>query len=518
MPDSCVHGLLYPDFVDGVDKLAREYFEKENTTVSYVPQAYVLYQWSAFCIAIFTAVLSLVHYKLKEDLTTASICVAIFFSGILDGFQVLATTGITQVVMDPHDFIPLTWAISRFFNIGFLILGISIFISKSKDKYKFHNLKPGNLVMLVIAAMIIFFAYLIIDITARVETLPEIVFPDKPVPRPWDMIPLILYLLAGGLIFPRFHKLHPTLFTHGLLVSVIPHIAAQTYAGLGSKVIFDYNFNAAHYLKIVAYSVPLAGLILDYIRAYKVEVVLQSTREKLKVARRVQQALLPTKSPEIPGFELNGMSLAADAVGGDYFDYIPMDEKNLGIVVADVSGHELGASILMAKTRAYLRALAQYIFDVRELIAKLNHFLVEDVVNRWFVTMFFVRLDLEKSTMTFSANGHQAYLLRSNGEMETLECTSPPLGVIEEDVMPSSPELQLHESDILLILTDGVTEAVNSQGEYLGMERLKNVIYQNQHNSAEEIVGQIIGMLDGFRKEVPLTDDITVVLLKKTSE
>jgi phosphoserine phosphatase RsbU/P len=509
-------GLLYPDFIEGVNELAKNYFDPETGAILQVPQSYVLFEWSAFCIALFTAILSLVHYKLKQDLTTAVICVAIFFSGMLDGFQVLAATGITLVVKDPSDFIPLIWTISRFFNIGFLIAGIAPFVWKNIGRYANSKANAGTFYMMVVAALFILMAFTIVDIAAGTENLPRTVF-DKPIPRPWDMVPLVLYLAAGALIFPKFHRMHPSLFSHGLLVSVIPHIAAQTYASLGSRYIFDYNFNAAHYLKIVAYAVPLTGLILDYIRVYKVEVVLQSTKEKLKVARRVQQALLPTHSPDIPGFDLHGMSVAADAVGGDYFDYIHMDDKNIGIVVADVSGHELGAAILMAKTRAYLRALAQYISDVGTLISKLNHFLVEDVVNRWFVTMFFVRLNIEKSTMTFSANGHQAYLFRNKNDLEVLDCTSPPLGVIEDQNMPCSPEITLKDNDILLILTDGVTEAINPEGEYLGMERLKKIVHEHQKNSAEEIINHILEMLNQFRKETPLTDDITVVVLKKTA-
>ncbi len=508
-------GLLYPDFIKGVDALAVDYFDPDTGALLQVPQSYVLFEWSAFCIALFTAILSLVHYKLKQDLTTAIICIAIFFSGMLDGFQVLAATGITLVVKDPGDFIPLIWTISRFFNVGFLIAGIAPFVWNKIGRYGSSKANAGTFYMMVVATLFILMAYTIVDIAAGTEKLPQTVF-DRPIPRPWDMVLLVLYLGAGALIFPRFHRMHPSLFSHGLLLSVIPHIAAQTYASLGSRYIFDYNFNAAHYLKIVAYAVPLTGLILDYIRVYKVEVVLQSTKEKLKVARRVQQALLPTNSPDLPGFDLHGMSVAADAVGGDYFDYIHMDDENIGIVVADVSGHELGAAILMAKTRAYLRALAQYISDVGTLISKLNHFLVEDVVNRWFVTMFFVRLNIKQSTMTFSANGHQAYLFRNKNELEVLDCTSPPLGVIDDQNIPCSPELTLKDNDILLILTDGVTEAINPEGEYLGMERLKKIVRQHQDESAEEIINHILEMLNQFRKETPLTDDITVVVLKKT--
>lgn len=122
--------ILNPEYADEINFNAKQYFNSQGQLIAPVPQSYVLFQWSAFCIAIFTAVISLVHYKLKQDLTTAVICIALFFSGMLDGLQVLASTNIAFDVKDPKEFIPLTWVISRFFNIGFLIAGIAPFVWK----------------------------------------------------------------------------------------------------------------------------------------------------------------------------------------------------------------------------------------------------------------------------------------------------------------------------------------------------------------------------------------------------
>ncbi|MCA9099489.1 MAG: SpoIIE family protein phosphatase, partial [Planctomycetaceae bacterium] len=159
------------------------------------------------------------------------------------------------------------------------------------------------------------------------------------------------------------------------------------HAAFGSTQLFDNHFNISNYQKILAYLVPLVGLLLEYTRAYQAEVSLRATEEQFRVAKGVQRDLLPRSSPEIPGFDIAGVSIPAEMVGGDYFDFIPMKDDCLGIVVADVSGHDLGASIFMGQTRAYLRALAQLKNSVPEVMHDLNQFLMEDARDQRFVTI-----------------------------------------------------------------------------------------------------------------------------------
>ena len=233
--------------------------------------------------------------------------------------------------------------------------------------------------------------------------------------RPWDLIPLFLYLFAGSVVFPRFYRAQPSLFSHALFVSVIPNIAAELHAAFGSVAIYDNNFNIACFEKIIAYLVPFLGLLLDYRRAYDADVALQVTHEKLRVARNVQQGLLPQCSPEIAGYDIAGHYLPADMVGGDYYDYVRMADGRWGIVVADVSGHEIGASLLMAKTRAYLRALAKSDESLETILGRLHEFLLEDTQDKWFVTMFFAALDPHTGALEYAGAAQQAFILRAAG-------------------------------------------------------------------------------------------------------
>jgi phosphoserine phosphatase RsbU/P len=294
--------------------------------------------------------------------------------------------------------------------------------------------------------------------------LPKTVYPPPAVVhRPWDLIPLVLYLIAGGIILPRFHRLHPSLFSYGLMLSMVPNVVAQLYASFGSAALYGNAFNVADYLKLLAYLVPMVGLIFDYTRVYRIELAQRATETKLRVARDVLQGLLPESTPQIAGFDIAAVSTPADIVGGDYFDYVPMSNGCLGIVVADVSGHEIGASVLLSQTRAYLRALAYRHSDIDEIMTQLNRFLVTDVRQRWFVELFLVRIDPTRDSFSYAGAGHEGYLLNASGEVTKLQSTTTPLGVVDQETVSCGPETELGPSDILLVFTDGLVEAVAAE-------------------------------------------------------
>jgi serine phosphatase RsbU (regulator of sigma subunit) len=306
------------------------------------------------------------------------------------------------------------------------------------------------------------------------------------------------------------------LFSHSLFVSVVPQVTCQLHAAFGSNQLFDNHFNIAYFMKIVAYTVPLLGLLLDYTRAYQAEAALLATQEKLRFARRVQQNLLPTSAPRVSGFDVAGVSYPAEAVGGDYFDYIPMHGGGYGVVVADVSGHDLGASIFMAQTRAYLRALAHAHGDVGEIVRILNRNLVADTKDRRFVTLFFARIDPDSGKVVYVAQGHQAYVLRRSGEAETLHAGGPPLGLLDSVEISCGPALELKSGDLLLELTDGIMEAQAPNGEQFGIERTLRCVAEHRDKSAREIVDVLWHAVQNHCGNLPQADDVTAVVLKAT--
>jgi hypothetical protein len=476
---------------------------------------HTLLEWSAVCVAAFTVVLAFAHYHITRDVTTPIIGTALFASGMLDAFHTLAADGLLTTVVHDDQFIPFTWMISRSVNAFFIVFGVFPFLwdnwaAMNRARHK------GMTFIVLVGLLFAVMAYAIIHICLVIPSLPKTVFPPPAVVhRPWDLIPLVLYLIAGGIILPRFHRLHPSLFSYGLILSMVPNVVAQLYASFGSSVLYGNNFIVADYLKLIAYLVPLVGLILDYTRVYRMELAQRMTETKLRVARDVLQGLLPQSTPELPGFDVAAASTPADIVGGDYFDYVPMSDGCLGIVVADVSGHEIGASVLLSQTRAYLRALAYRHRDIGEIMTQLNRFLVADVRQRWFVELFLVRIDPARGSFSYAGAGHEGYLLRASGEVTKLDSTTTPLGLVDQETVPCGSETDLSPNDLLLVFTDGLTEAVGPGGEQFGAGRAVQIATSVRDKSAGEIVAGLMNAVREFRHSSTQTDDITVAVIRR---
>jgi serine phosphatase RsbU (regulator of sigma subunit) len=258
------------------------------------------------------------------------------------------------------------------------------------------------------------------------------------------------------------------------------------------------------------------GLLLDYRRTYYAEVALQVTQEKLRVARNVQQGLLPQAPPQLPGYDIAGFYESADVVGGDYYDYIPMADGRMGIVVADVSGHEIGASLLMAKTRAYLRALAKSDDDLQTLLGRLHEFLVVDTHDKWFVTMFFAALNPQTGAIEYAGAAQQAHLVHQDGSVTVLRSTSTPLGVFADHPPLCSSPITLAAGELLVVLTDGYVEAKSPAGEQFGNERMLAIIREHRTSPASEIIQALDGAVARFCGSSPPTDDLTAVVVRRT--
>jgi two-component system, NtrC family, sensor kinase len=229
---------------------------------------HTILEWSAFSTAIFTAVLSFVYFQNKRDVVTPIIGVSLFFAGSMDAFHTLAADRLIEGAANTQDLIPFTWAICRLFNALILIVGTGIFLVTGSRKWR-GNLGFIGTISLVFGAI----AYTIIHACATSSRLPQTTFPDALITRPWDFIPLLLFVFAGLFVFPRFYQRYPSLFSHSLLISVIPSVAVQLHMTFGSTALFDNHFNIGHFLKIIAYLVPFVGLSLEYVQTYRNEAI-----------------------------------------------------------------------------------------------------------------------------------------------------------------------------------------------------------------------------------------------------
>lgn len=233
----------------------------------------------------------------------------------------------------------------------------------------------------------------------------------------------------------------------------------------------------------------------------------QMTRDALE-ARTIQQALLPRSSPYIPGFAVSGLCVPVGAVGGDWYDFIPMHDGRWGLVLADVSGKGTAAALLMAATRGVLRSLAEASCTPSEVLQRLNQLLVEDLPPARFVTMVYAVLDPEKRTLTLASAGHLQPLLIHGEEARFLQTDAGlPLGLALGEY--SEAEIQLKPGCRVVFYSDGITEAANPDEEEYGQLRLKEHLLQ-PGTCGESLLADVRSFVNGFG----LRDDATVITVK----
>jgi PAS domain S-box-containing protein len=224
---------------------------------------HTILEWSAFSVAIMTALFGFVHFRVAKQATVPVICVALFCAGSMDAFHTLAADRLIDAVAENNKLIPFTWAISRTFNALIIISGVSLFLLKPE-----LGKKSGISFVVLISLLFVVLAFAIINYCATSNNLPVTIFPDALITRPWDVGPLILYSVAGLTVLRQFNKIHPSIFSHALLLSMIPEIVVELHMTFGSKALFDNDFNIAHFLKIFAYVMPAIGLLMEYIQTY----------------------------------------------------------------------------------------------------------------------------------------------------------------------------------------------------------------------------------------------------------
>jgi serine phosphatase RsbU (regulator of sigma subunit) len=246
----------------------------------------------------------------------------------------------------------------------------------------------------------------------------------------------------------------------------------------------------------------------------------QRLRDELRIARQIQQKLFPVAPLPLPGFDVGGASLPAEATGGDYFDYVPIRDGGLGILIGDVSGHGFGPALLMAQTRTYLRAFLLSHTDVREIIALVDTAVVDDSPDGRFMTLLFARLDPAAKSFQYVSAGHTTgYLLDRSGNVKTqIESTGMPLGVVPVWEFEAAPTLHLEPGDLLLLLTDGVVEAHDSDEQLFGPHRMLDVVRNHRDRPAREIVNTLFDSVRDFCWARAQFDDMTAVVVKVADE
>ncbi|PYL81464.1 MAG: hypothetical protein DMF21_05255 [Verrucomicrobia bacterium] len=241
----------------------------------------------------------------------------------------------------------------------------------------------------------------------------------------------------------------------------------------------------------------------------------------LEIARDIQRILLPAEAPAINGFQISGINVPARQVSGDYFDYIRVDDERLGVAIADVSGKGVPASLIMAICRSVLRTEAARNPSPADVLRKVNRQLYPDIKEDMFISMAYLILDHEHSGVTLARAGHDAPLLYKRQAQTVTPVKSPGMVVgIDSgnvfDRLTSDFALPLERDDCLVLYTDGVTEALNGEGEEFGVDRMAQSVRASATGGAPAIVKRVIEDVRNFAGSHPQNDDITLIAIRKT--
>lgn len=242
--------------------------------------------------------------------------------------------------------------------------------------------------------------------------------------------------------------------------------------------------------------------------------------EELQIARRIQRSLLPSAVPRIPGLCIADLCEPAMEVGGDYYDFFRLGERQLGVLVADVSGKGTSAALYMAELKGLMLALSRSHRSPRALLVELNDLLADHLDNRSFITMTYAVIDLDAGTLTCARAGHTPLLVVSGGESRVIIPDGMVLGLrlpgaatrfgelLEEYTQPLTP------GDVIVLYTDGITEAMTAEGELFGDEALSRVVVAHHALDAAGIRERILRDVRAFVGDAEPHDDMTMVVLK----
>jgi phosphoserine phosphatase RsbU/P len=258
------------------------------------------------------------------------------------------------------------------------------------------------------------------------------------------------------------------------------------------------------------------AFIRDITERRRQEREISKSREEFAAARDIQERLFPKVAPSFEGFDIAGLSQPAEAAGGDSYDHVTLADGSLALIVADVSGHGVGAALLMAETRTCLRMLARDHSQPSELLNQANRLLAEDLGSENYVTLAFARLTCEPRALDYAGAGHPPmWILGADGAIKArLPKTGLPLGRQRAKPYEQLAPVPLASGDIVLLMTDGIDEAMRADGEFFGVERAFDVIRAHRDRPAAEIGRAICQAARAFTAPQPPTDDFTVLVAR----
>jgi sigma-B regulation protein RsbU (phosphoserine phosphatase) len=257
-----------------------------------------------------------------------------------------------------------------------------------------------------------------------------------------------------------------------------------------------------------------AAIALENARLHQEMLEKQRMEEELGFARDIQRNLLPRHCPSGERFELAGYNLPSKEVGGDYYDFIPLDEKKIGIAIGDIAGKGIPAALLMSNLQAALRISAIRAHNTHEVVRQVNIHISQTTSSEKFATFFYGVLNTQNLSFEYTNAGHNYPILCRNGEKQMMLKEGGVIIGVMEGALYDTKRIRLRKGDSLVLYTDGITEALNSHDEEFGEHRLLRATERAAHLSAQEILDFILEEVIDFTNGFLQSDDLTLVVLK----
>jgi len=262
-----------------------------------------------------------------------------------------------------------------------------------------------------------------------------------------------------------------------------------------------------------------AVIAIENARLVRESIEKERLEQELKVAHDAQMKLLPKDMPGVKGLDIDAVCITANEVGGDYYDFVLLNQNRLGIIIGDVSGKGTSAAFYMAEIKGIIRAMSKIYNSPKELLIKVNETLYDNIDRKTFISLIYAIIDTEKGSLVFSRAGHcpLLYFSRKKGETQFLQPPGLGLGLDQGEVFRrviKEERLKIHPGDVLLFYTDGLTEARNENQEEFEEGRLAQVLFEAKELSSAEIRRQIVDKVREFIGAERAIDDLSMVVVK----
>jgi len=295
---------------------------------------------------------------------------------------------------------------------------------------------------------------------------------------------------------------------------VAPIISNEEVIGVFDLESDELNAYQNDDLEVLMLLASQVAIIIEKVMLHEQLIEKQRLETQLEVARQVQLELLPARDPQLEGFDISAYNFPTEEVSGDYYDWVKIYDDQIGIVIADVSGKGVPAALLMAFLRASLRAASHIGYAPQVSMSKVNYLLWESIERNQFVTAFHGILDATNRTLSYSNAGHSpALLMKADGTSHFEERGGVPLGMFRDSRYYEYFET-IEPGEVLVLYTDGVTEAMNAAGEEYGRERLIAAVRACRDQPARDMIDFMHRDLIAWTEGHGITDDVTFFIVK----